>query len=160
MSKLIGLLSIFVLFSLASCSQVLKAEHDEIAVVKPSLSEDKVAVRIGFIGKWLSKQSTKGGGSREAIINRFEDGQYIIEIKIFNSSGVLTTIQKEFGFWGVSGGVYFTIHRGWIADDQLYSSDPSDAYHYDSYDIIEISNNKLKYQSLSGGDTYTYLKIN
>ncbi len=68
--------------------------------------------------------------------------------------------KKNLDFGGVSGGIYFTIHRGWIADEQFYSSDPSDAYHYDSYNIIEISNKKLKYQSLQNGDTYTYLKIN
>ncbi|WP_299493930.1 hypothetical protein [uncultured Shewanella sp.] len=113
MKKLIGLLMFFILVFLLIYYQTLKGEHDEISVVKPGLSKDKVAQRIGFVGKWLSKQATKDGGSREAIIKRFEDGQYIIEFKIFNSSGVLQATQKEFGFWGRFGGNLF-YYSSWL----------------------------------------------
>ena len=92
---------------------------EQITVIKPELSENKISIRNAFIGKWFSKQPIKGGGYRETIIQRLEDSQYLIEFKFFDAASNIQNSQKEFGFWGVSGGIYFTMFRGNVEKDKL-----------------------------------------
>ncbi|MDQ7048685.1 MAG: hypothetical protein Q9M92_03780 [Enterobacterales bacterium] len=89
-------------------------------------------------------------------IERMEDSRYIIEFKVFDSMSILKQENKEFGYWEVSGGVYFTMFRGWFKGEKLLPSNPSDAYNYDAYQIVESSPNKLIYKNLSSANLYTY----
>lgn len=149
-----------VVFALGTYTTVSAHEECEtITAIKPELSENKVSIRKAFIGKWHSKQPTKDGSTRETIIQRLPDSQYLIEFKFFDAKGNLEKSQKEFGFWGVSGGIYFTMFRGQVENDKLYEVDPTDAYNYDSYKIINTSPQELIYQSLSSGNKYTYDRI-
>lgn len=84
------------------------------------------------------------------------DGRYVTEFKVLDSSANFKSEHKEFGLWGVSGGIYFTMFKGWIENDQLVPSDPTDAYNYDSYKIIDFKSDKLIYESLTSGNQYTY----
>ncbi|TDO98974.1 hypothetical protein [Marinomonas balearica] len=156
--KILAVLLSMALF-LTGCATTTIQNGDALTEFKPVLSEDKEALRASFVGKWLSKQPTKEGGMRETLVERFNDGQYLIEFKVYDAAGTMTITQKEFGVWGVSGGVYFTMYRGLIERGELYPSDPSDAYNYDSYRILETSQKQLEYLSLSSGNRFTYQKV-
>jgi hypothetical protein len=156
--KILSTILLMVLFT-ASCATTVLKNEDFITEFKPALSEDKKVLRAVFVGKWLSKQPIKEGGTRETLIERFSDSKYLIEFKTYDSGGTLISTQKEFGFWGVSGGIYFTMYRGRIDAGKFYPSDPSDAYNYDSYKVLEVSEKQLEFLSLSSGNRYTYLKV-
>lgn len=156
MKVLIPLLATVIFFS--GCTTAGGSGYT-ITAFKPVLTEDKKALRTSFVGKWLSKQPTKEGGTREALIERFDDGKYLVEFKVYDAKGALTKTQKEFGVWGVSGGIYFTVYRGLVENGQLYPSDPTDAYNYDSYKILEVSSEQLEYISLSSEGRFVYLRV-
>ncbi len=154
------LLAIILIHLLSGCATVKQVHQpDAISTVKPELDEDKLALRESFVGKWLSHQPTKDGGFRNTVIVRHPDSRYFIEFKIYDSLGVQKDTHNEFGFWGVSGGIYFTMYRAQINNDKYYEIDTSDAYNYDSYKILSTSEQKLIYQSLSSGNKYTYKKV-
>lgn len=147
-----------VIFMTSACVTTTQQNQNVVTTYKPELTEDKKALRESFIGKWLSSQPTKDGGTRRALIERLPDSRYVVEFNIYDAKGTLIETQREFGFWGVSGGIYFTIYRGWIENDQFYQADPNDAYNYDSYKIISTAENKLEYQSLSSGNLFIYTR--
>lgn len=130
-----------------------------ITVAKPELTENKKALRANFVGKWLSESETKNGGFRRATIERMSDSRYVVTFDVFDAEKELIINQQEFGYWGVSGGIYFTMHRGVIEKDELLNADPSDAYNYDAYKILSTSSDSLNYQSLSSGNLYTYSRV-
>ena len=152
----IGLLvlSLLVTFSAQGLNREIPA--DVITDVKPVLSQDQYQTRDSFIGKWLSVQPTESGGTRNAVIERLGDSRYTITFKFFDSLGKLESEHKEFGLWGVSGGVYFTIYIGFIENNQMFKANPNDAHNYDTYKILSVTDNKLVYQSLSTGNKFTY----
>jgi len=134
------------------------ANKNIITEFKPALTEDKKALRSLFVGKWISEQPNDKGGKNMTTVDRMADSRYINEFKVFDSTSTLTKEHREFGYWGVSGGVYFTMFRGWINGETLSPSNPADAYNYDTYQIVESSSNKLVYKSLSSGNLYTYTR--
>lgn len=112
-----------------------------------------------MIGKWYGKQPTKDGGIKHELMNRAPDGTYIIQFLIEDKNGSKKK-QVEVGHWGVSGSIFFSIFRGWIRDNgQLSPSNPSDAYNYDAYQIIELNEEKFHYKHVSTGNEYTVLKV-
>lgn len=145
-----------VIFITSGCVATDLSNQHVVTTHKPQLTEDKKALRESFVGKWQSISPTKEGGTRDTVIERLPDSRYVIEFKIYDAKGDLVNTQREFGFWGVSGGIYFTMYRGWIKNDEFYQADPSDAYNYDSYKIISTTEDKLEYQSLSSGNQFTY----
>ncbi len=132
---------------------------DEISAVKPSLTQDKAAQRTAFIGQWESSQPTKEGGGRKTMMDRQSDSRYVVEFTVLNEKSEVLYKQKEFGFWGVSGGIYFTMYRGSIENDEFFPVDPSNAYNYDTYQITDVSDNKLVYKSLSSENIFTYTRL-
>ncbi len=132
---------------------------DEISAVKPDLTMDKEQQRASFIGKWESSQPTKEGGKRHTLMTRLADSRYVVEFKIYDSESQLKIEQKEFGFWGVSGGIYFTMYRGSIENDEFFPVDPNNAYYYDAYQITHIATDKLVYKSLSSENIFTYNRV-
>ena len=127
---------------------------------KPFLSIEKKELRATFVGKWTSKQSTKKGGIKESTISRSADSRYVVEHKISDNKSVLLQESNEVGIWGVSGGIYFTVFRGWLENGQVSLSDPTDAYNYDAYKIKHVSPTRLIYENLSSGNEYIYTKVN
>ena len=130
-----------------------------VTETKPLLTREKKDLRLAFIGKWSSRQPTKKDGIKESTINRNVDSRYIIEHRVYDKNSTLIQESKEVGIWGVSGGIYFTVFRGWIENGQFTPSDPTDAYNYDTYKIKSVDADKLVYKNLSSGNEYIYTKI-
>lgn len=132
---------------------------DEISAVKPDLTMDKEQQRASFIGVWESPQPTREGGKRHTLMTGLADSRYVVEFKIYGSESQLKIEQKEFGFWGVAGGIYFTMYRGSVKDDEFFPVDPNNAYYYDAYQITEIATDRLVYKSLSSENIFTYKRV-
>ncbi|MBD8526431.1 hypothetical protein [Pseudomarimonas arenosa] len=115
------------------------------------------ALRTLMLGRWYGDQPVKGGGRRQWLAERFVDGTFRIDFLIETPEG--TTQLTEVGFWGVAGGVYFTITRGWLDGDSFGPADPSDPSMYDSYQILEASDDLLRYRGNESGSEFTLRKV-
>jgi uncharacterized protein YcfL len=131
----------------------------KITESKPELSLDKKQLRKGFVGKWESTQLTKEGNTKHAVIERSPDSRYVVEFKIYYPDKTLKYQSKEFGLWGVSGGIYFTMFRGWVENDNFSPANPDNAYYYDAYKINIVSEKILTYENLSSGNKYIYQRV-
>ena len=134
------------------------AELSPVTDIKPLVSEKKQLQRLMFIGEWFSIQQTESGATRKATIRRSPNGTYVIHFEFYSKNGDLIYSQKEFGMWGVSGGIYFTINQGWFENDEPVYSNAIDANNNDAYKLLKVSENELIYQNLSSGNTFTYQK--
>jgi uncharacterized protein YcfL len=151
--------NLLILLVIIICSGCTSTSDLSITESKPELKEDKKQLRSSFIGKWESTQLTKDGNTKHAVIERNSDSRYVVEFKIYYPDKTLKYQSKEFGFWGVSGGVYFTMFRGWIENDNLSPANPDNAYYYDTYKILNVAENQLSYESLSSGNKYIYDRV-
>ena len=132
---------------------------NSITEFKPQISQDRKEARNGFVGKWHSRQPTKPGGMRLTVIERRSDSRYVAEFSLFDKYNNLKDYRKEFGNWGVAGGIYFTMFKGWIEDDNLKEADPNNPYYYDAYQIIQIEKDTLVFESLSSGNVFKYTRL-
>ena len=126
---------------------------------KPKLSLDKKLLREAFIGEWESVQITVEGNTKHSSLTRAPDSRYVVEFKILSPENELIRSSKEFGYWGVSGDIYFTSFRGWIKGDKLKQADPTNAYYYDAYNILKVTESELIYENLSSGNKYKYTRV-
>lgn len=126
---------------------------------KQPVASDKKEIRDGFVGKWRSEQSNDKGGINITTVIRSQDGRYLVEFTILDEKSNIKDKAEEFGFWGVSGGVYFTLFKGWIENDEFFAADPSNAYNYDAYRILDVNQETMTYESLASGNKYRYSKI-
>ncbi len=137
------------------------ASHSDLTVseYKTAVSEDNQDVRKRFIGRWRSEQPNSSGGTNITTVHRSQDGRYLVEYTILDARSEVKNQQEEFGFWGVAGGVYFTLFKGWIEDDEFYPADPTNAYHYDAYQILAVEPHTITYKNLASGNKFRYLKV-
>lgn len=151
--KVVVAIVVFMLFGCANTEDLVVSEY------KNPVTEDKKVIRDGFVGKWRSEQANEKGGINITTVHRSQDGRYLVEFTILDDDAKLKNKQEEFGYWGVSGGVYFTLFKGWIENDEFFAADPNNAYNYDAYKILGVDPDTIVYESLASGNKYQYSKI-
>lgn len=62
-------------------------------------------------GKWYGEATTIAGKGMQQLIERRADGIFTVNFRVTDKPGQWFE-QKEFGLWGVSGKIYFTITIG------------------------------------------------
>ena len=140
-----ALFCVVVLFALGGCES-----ERVITDAKPVLPNDQVAAWNLLIGTWYSKQPLKEGGYRETIAAKYSDGTYKIRFRARHENGTVVD-NTEIGVWGFSGGVHFTIFRGWVQEDSsVIPSDTSDPYNYDAYQVLKLTQDEFEYRTFAG----------
>ncbi|WP_373081614.1 hypothetical protein [Zhongshania sp.] len=114
--------------------------------------------RTMLLGKWYGIRKTTDGGQKEWLTERSADGTYRVDFRFTAKNGDVRS-QSEVGFWGVSGGTYFRIFRGWLTVDGMKPADPTNADHYDAYAIQSLSDNYFSYKHVSRDHVYTVKKM-
>ena len=149
-------------FSVSSFSgisgQINVSDSEKLHSIKPALTKDQEKAWNLMIGKTYINQSTKTGGRKEILSTLSPYGTYEVLFREYDIDGEYTdTI--EFGEWGISGGVYFTIFKGWVSNGKLEKSDPSDPYNRDAYKIITLNKKVFIYQSLVDNTRYVAKRV-
>lgn len=126
------------------------------SVKQPDVSQEQQ--RALLIGTWFGDAKTKDGGRRLQITERAPDGTYKVMFRIMEPSGRIWE-QSEVGFWGASGGIYFTITRGWLDGQDFSAANPTDASLNDAYQILELTNARFRYRALPSGNTYSLSRV-
>jgi hypothetical protein len=124
---------------------------------KPVIVGDLVR-RNWMVGTWRGTAKTKDGESRVWHVSRKVDGTFSTEFCISCETSKEQRV-VEFGVWGVSGDVYFTITRGWVEGKAKLDADPRDEGLYDAYYIIKIEGNSMRYRSASTGNEFIIERV-
>jgi len=146
---------------LAATTLVLIAGSPEGPPVDPAKPDDPqsaVQLRNMMLGYWFGDSATKGGGRRMHIVERRRDGTMTIRFRVIDAAGKVDE-QTEIALWGVSGPVYFTITRGWLDGNQFHSADPTQAYYYDAYEVLELTERTFRYRHVTTGSEYRIEKV-
>ena len=125
--------------------------------VKPDVFSDDVS-RAQLIGAWLGESPVKDGSTVKWLLKRASDGTYKVQFRITDARKMQRD-QFETGFWGISGGVYFTLTRAMIENGRLIPVDTKDASFYDAYKILSSSPSEFKYKSLSTQEVFTVKRV-
>ena len=129
-----------------------------ITAAKPDLPQSEQDTRDALVGNWVGYAPLKSGGQRRWLNQRYDDGGYVLTFVVKPERGEPETSQ-EVGLWGVSGPIYFSVMKGWIYEDQLIPSDPSDISYYDAYKIISITEERFEYESFSTGNRFVLERV-
>lgn len=159
LSRKLGVTAVLAALSLLLLNGCAQQNGYIVPEYKSQLSDDKRALREGFIGRWRSEQPNDNGGTNITTVHRSQDGRYLMEYTILDSQSNVKNHQEEFGFWGVAGGVYFTLFKGWVENDEFYPADPTNAYHYDAYQILAVEPEAIAYENLASGNKFYYSKV-
>lgn len=124
----------------------------------PEVTEDRKSAWQNMVGNWYGSMPLENGGTYAWLISRNIFGKYKLEGKIHSPNGEVKT-QIEIGEWGIGGGVYFSIFKGWVEHNEFIPNDQSDPYYRDVYKIISLDNKKLTYKHLDSGQTYSVVKV-
>jgi hypothetical protein len=128
-----------------------------IDIVKAAEDSDAVARRNHLIGCWLGDERVKDGSRRLALANKRRNGTYDITFR-FIDGGAIVREQTEFGRWGLSGPIYFTITERIGSPTRAFPTDLEDGVFYDAYEMIELTGEIMKYRDFSG-NTYVNRKL-
>ncbi len=149
---------LFCLVSTSMAKQTTEPETEKDLGYNPQPTEARKETWKNMVGNWYGERTLDDGGTYYWIIRRNVVGQYQLEGKVIDPYG-REKVQIEVGEWGVGGGIYFTIFKGWVKDGQFVPNDQSDPYYRDVYKIIELNEESFKYKHLDSGRTYTVEKV-
>lgn len=125
---------------------------------KPSDQHGAELSRDFMIGKWLGQAPMKEGGSKMWLVERSADGTFTVTFRNISPSGVVEE-EAEYGDWGLSGDVYFTMTRGWIRNGRKDPVTVRESYFDDAYIVEKLTAEEFVYRSVAAGDTYTARKV-
>ncbi|MBL4782657.1 MAG: hypothetical protein JKX92_10490 [Porticoccaceae bacterium] len=145
-------LTLLIIASVSSCGVV------RVDSYVPELTPKQVERRDLMIGVWYGDQPTKQGGRKRWVETRRSDGTYKIEFQIVSASGERDNSQ-EYGEWGVSGPVYFSITRGSVRDGVVDIAKGTDPFTYTAYKLITLDGASIQYESFKSGNRYKVVKV-
>jgi len=153
--KFISLISIF----LVACASTKNTNTSNVDVksAKEFVSASQEASWKLLTGKWYGSQPTKEGGVKQEIMERKSNGTYKISFKIKSKSGAISQTE-EYGEWGTSGPIYFSIFKGFIRAGNESSVDV-EPYNYDAYRIINLNTDLFEYEHVTTGNKYIVKRV-
>ena len=145
------------LFFLNGCATTMTSK-EVVPHKKPSLTLSQEEKWMKMVGKWYGEQPTKSGGKRSWIVERNNDGTYLIVFRNYDAEGKISE-SAEVGQWAVSGPVYLSMFRGRVRGDKVEQVDPSNPYNYDAYEILQLDDSIFKYRHYEIGATFVLKKV-
>ncbi len=149
--------TVFPALLLAACSP-FQVSDQAISVAKSDLRRAEFENWQMLEGKWYGSEPVLGGGFREQIIERFDDGTFRTIFRIHRTDSKFSE-NIETGQWGISGDIYFSIFRGQIFGSHFISADTGNPYNYDAYHAIHLSKEKFEFEHVTSGKRYVTWKV-
>ena len=132
--------------------------NEIVTATKVSDPNKEIAVWNQLIGSWFGSQNTTDGKTRKWLIKQSSDGKYQIHFKIYKSSSLISE-KKEYGEWGFSGNIMFTIVKGWVEAGKVQSAEPVNPYCYNAYIIEKLTESTMEYKHVETGNFYSIKKV-
>lgn len=152
------------LFSMTACMPVplpVPPDNDRPPVNDPFAElapEETATMRTNLIGTWYIYDLRPDGTEAYSTAVYLEDGTLNNEFIVLYPDGS-SWRSNESGFWGVSGGVYFTLIRSRTGDDGRYTNSPEDPANYLAYKIHELTPTVFRYQTFVTGNNFEAGKV-
>ena len=143
--------------NLAKSGEVQVPAAPIISVSKPGENLSREMRYALLLGRWYGVQPTTEGGLRQTLIERRDDGSYVIHFRIKSASGEIKD-QWEMGEWGVSGDIIFTICKGWLKNGKFVPAD-YDPYNYDAYRITKLTAAEFEYTNAETRNHFVSKKV-
>jgi hypothetical protein len=127
---------------------------------KPGLSPEEVRQRVGLIGSWLIETTTTEGGVHRILTRRGAEGDFEVTFVTERPDG-RTDVNREVGYWGASGGIYFVLTFGWLEREGGFrpAGRRASGYYDDAYQIIRITHDTFEYQAIASGNRNTARRV-
>lgn len=136
------------------CMSSPRLSYDQF---KPTI-EGAQQRRDALVGNWYGEAVSKNGVRRRWLNKRLADGTYVLAAKMEIPGA--DNVKREYGVWGVSESVYYTIMLGWImADGTVERADPRDANFYDAYKVLELSTDRFRYKGLETQNVFEVKRV-
>ena len=155
----------FLVFLLFAFIQLAPHQAHSQAENQPRLDQDRDFAadstrqnRNKLIGTWYRSQVTTGGDLDSEMSILRADGTYLFRFRQIDRNGAVQ-YYTESGFWGISGNVHFTIAKGYYDDGVFHAYDPSDHANYVAYIVLELSDDRFIYQTVTSGTVYTSERV-
>lgn len=142
----------FTAILLAGCASTSAIER-----VKPD-DEKASSQREMMVGTWYGEAPLKDGGQRLWLIDRKQDGTFMVEFLMMEAGGEQWR-QAEAGIWGYSAGIYFTKTMAIGSRDLLSAVDPTNANYDDTYSVKSLTADALSTESLTTGNTFSVKRV-
>jgi hypothetical protein len=140
---------------LFSCAQI-QCKPDLTTAEKPEIFADSVN-RAQLIGKWLGESNVSDGSKVRELIDRHADGTFVVYFH-FAENGK-DREQTEAGYWGISGGIYFTLTRTMKDGARFVPVNVKDPTYYDAYKALSLSPSEFVYKSLASGEQFSVKRV-
>lgn len=124
----------------------------------PPISERQSYQWKALCGKWYGKSTLDSNEKREWLVNRSNDGSYVIEFITIDQDGNRERIVEK-GEWGVSGDIYFTTFKSQISESREVPADSTDPANRDSYKILKLNDTTFRYKHLRTQGKYEVTKV-
>ncbi len=140
---------------LAGCATT---SSSQMKISTSEVASDAIMHHEQMLGKWYGNQPLEDGGKYEWLMTRGARGEYKVQFRITDTQGVVDD-SEEFGLWGTSGDVYFSIFLGHLGEDGVHYADTSDPYNYDAYYILSLTDDIMKYRHARHGNVYMVKRV-
>ena len=147
----------FALLGLSGCAQK-GTSSIPVTDGKPELTASETATWNAMVGKWFGSQPTKPGGRVEWLLSRSVDGTYKVTFGLHEENGDYSE-HFEYGEWGVSGPIYFTITKVSSRNGKPVATNPADPYYRNAYWIVSFNGTEFTYRNFSTGNQFTVVQV-
>lgn len=111
-----------------------------------------------LVGKWLGESPVRSGGSKSWLMERFADGTFVVTFKNVAPDGSID-VDSEYGDWGISGDIEFTMTRGWIRSGKKQPVWRRESYYDDAYYVRKLTPSEFIYESVTSSEVFSVRKV-
>ena len=111
-----------------------------------------------MVGTWYSSHTLSTGETQQEIVEKKKDGTYRSTQRLYSSTGQFKE-KTEVGQWGLSGNIYFMIHRGKLTNRSVKPYDTSNPNYYQAYKILDAKPNAIRHSHVATGKISINTKV-
>lgn len=109
-------------------------------------------------GTWFGQQPLKNGGIRQQITQRYPDATFVITFRYIKRDGSENFL-RDYGAWGISGPIYFSLTTAEQKDDQVVDTEPGNEFDNNAYRILRLNEESFEYEHVVTGDRYILKRV-
>src|SRR5690242_7067554 len=129
-----------------------------IQPVMDPLPAAQIAKHHLLVGTWLEEYTSKEGLRWRQFTNFYSDGSYRYQFRNYHADGGYDDL-TEYGEWGMSGDIFFTVERHWMDQDGSGEDVPGDPSNYSAATILTLTPDKFVYKNVRSGLTFTAKRV-
>mgnify|MGYP000479863008 CR=1 FL=1 len=115
--------------------------------------------REQLIGQWYRLDVDENGHQISEYAKMLSDGSYEFTFSTLDSNGTVLQQSIELGDWGLVGNIHFTITKGELIDNEIYSADLENSDNYHAYRLVKLNNQIFEYQHIVTNEVFIMRRV-